>query len=144
MNKTTTTPDTTAIDALTRRVTAFRTFAELIAPGDYVPTLGTMRGDSVEAQEEGALAHLFDRAMMKRGDSRRAYRGANPPRRPRRTLVRTPGAIFNPRAVAVTLLRGVVGRSIAARAERMPERSDWSVAEWCAELQRLSRARRSA
>lgn len=57
-------------DALTRRVTSFRSFDELVDAADYVPTLAG------EDAQELELADLYDAAQARRGDTRRAYRGS--------------------------------------------------------------------
>lgn len=72
------------LDELTRTVTAFQTFRELLeAPGGYRPTLWTKRRDcdplTGEAREQAgkirALADAYDQAQANRGSDRRAYRG---------------------------------------------------------------------
>lgn len=57
-------------DALTRAVTSFGTFAELVDEPGYFPTLAG------EDYEEQTLADAYDAAQVARGDARRAYRGA--------------------------------------------------------------------
>lgn len=56
-------------DTLTRRVTSFASFGELVNAPGYVPTLA---GEDLDELE---LANLYDAAQMARGDARRAYRG---------------------------------------------------------------------
>lgn len=56
-------------DALTRRVTSFRSFADLTDAPGYSPTLAG------EDAEELELARLYDEHQARRGDTRRAYRG---------------------------------------------------------------------
>ena len=55
-------------DALTRRVTPFRTFGAFCDDG-YTRTLVSPDADELE------LADLFDAEMVRRGEPRRAYRG---------------------------------------------------------------------
>lgn len=57
-------------DRLTRSLTAFDSFAELLnAAGNYRPTIFERDAD------HRRLADLYDAAQAERGDSRRAYRG---------------------------------------------------------------------
>lgn len=59
------------IDALTARITAFDSFADLVhAEGGYRPTLLAQHG-----QDQVALADAYDAHQESVGDERRAYRG---------------------------------------------------------------------
>lgn len=65
-------------DKLTRELTAFRSFDEMLtAPGNYRPTLMCHPDDF--SSRDGCrlmyLADLYDAAQRERGDPRRAYRG---------------------------------------------------------------------
>lgn len=83
--------NTPTLDALTRRHTAFRSFAHLVAGGTsetgepmetaFFPNLAPGRDSSeVERAELAALADAYDEVQAKRGDARRAARGARRPR----------------------------------------------------------------
>lgn len=61
---------TAELDTLTRTLTAFATFQDLLdAQGGYRPSL--VKRDA----QTFALANAYDAAQSKRGDSRRAFRG---------------------------------------------------------------------
>ncbi len=61
---------TTTANNLTRSLTAFGSFEELLTTPDYFPTLLSRTGAKAVA-----LADAYDAAQAARGDARRAYRG---------------------------------------------------------------------
>ena len=79
------TADTTKLDGLTRKYTAYVSFAAMVddsGRSDYFPTL-RVRGTK-------PLADAYDVAMQARGDARRAWRGTQKGRTVRPTLVAGP------------------------------------------------------
>lgn len=79
--------DTTTLDTLTARYTAFRSFAGLLAGGEQGPDAAPVKtsyspsiypgqyAEQPEIDELRALADGYDAAQAERGDARRAYRG---------------------------------------------------------------------
>lgn len=76
------------LDALTRKLTCFRTFAGLVAGGqladgtvcetDYRPSLYPQPYSSdAERRDYRTLADAYDAAQAQRGDARRVYRGSS-------------------------------------------------------------------
>ena len=62
-----------ALDKLTRSVSAFDTFWDLMETNrNYTPSIYSSRGLAYEV-----LANEYDKAMERKGDSRRAWRGSN-------------------------------------------------------------------
>lgn len=69
-------PDGTYADVLTRRITAFDSFRDLVdAAGGYRPSL-----NAGGCREALSLADLYDGFQSSRGDPRRAHRFDSPPR----------------------------------------------------------------
>ena len=63
-------------EVLTRRLTAFAAFADLLnAAGGYRPSIYTSGRNAAENSEHGALARIYDAVQERRGDPRRAFRG---------------------------------------------------------------------
>ena len=67
----TTTVGATNLDSLTRELSAFRTFQDLLDAPNYRPTILQRTLKHVR------LADAYDRAQAARGDARRAYRGSS-------------------------------------------------------------------
>lgn len=67
--------DAAILDWLTRRLTAFASFDEMLeAPGGYRPTMIIQRGNARDWRWQ-LLADAYDLGQIKRGDPRRVYRG---------------------------------------------------------------------
>jgi hypothetical protein len=78
--KTNTTMTTAYLNEITRQLTCFASFADLLnAPGNYRPSIYLAKGDVVcHAAANRAkidLALAYDDAQEARGDERRAFRG---------------------------------------------------------------------
>jgi len=70
-------PTTSDLDALTRRLTAFNSFHDLLdAKGGYRPSLRCVSGcpGGQNIPELKRLADAYDQAQAERGDPRRAFR----------------------------------------------------------------------
>ena len=67
----------TTLDALTRKHTAFGSFAELAnLETDYRPSLYCQCGSARTRAELTTLANAYDRAMAEAGSMKRAFRGS--------------------------------------------------------------------
>jgi len=70
-------PAASDLDALTRRLTAFNSFNNLLhAKGGYRPSLRCVSGCPIgkNISELKRLADAYDHAQVQRGDPRRAFR----------------------------------------------------------------------
>lgn len=65
----------TRADELTKKLTAFDSFADLLNGGFHGKVTGYRPSFTKQNQDTRELADLYDRAQEARGDSRRAFRG---------------------------------------------------------------------
>ncbi len=66
--------DTAYFNQITRELTAFASFADLVAAGNnYRPSIHLKKGD-IANRLKTDLANAYDDAQQMRGDERRAYR----------------------------------------------------------------------
>ncbi len=71
--KTNTTMTTAYLNEITRQLTCFASFADLLnAPGNYRPSIYLAKGD-IANRAKYDLVNAYDDAQQMRGDERRAY-----------------------------------------------------------------------
>ena len=72
----TTTMTTAYLNEITTKISAFKSFDELLnAGGNYRPSIYLKKGDHKNNRAKMDLVNAYDDAQQQRGDSRRAFRG---------------------------------------------------------------------
>jgi len=65
----------TYLNEITRSLTAFVSFSELLNAEGYRPSIYLRKGQHAANRSKVDLANAYDDAQQMRGDSRRAFRG---------------------------------------------------------------------